>query len=183
MRNTPIRTLQQRLGYRFRRPELLRQALTHSSASTENYERLEHLGDAVLDLAVTRWLYRDYPHFGPGQMSILRAEVVRAATLARLARHLALGDAIRLSQRADARGFRQRVTVLSDVFEALFGAVFVDTEDLDAVSAQLLPMVKPLVRILIDGRPEFYSAPDHAPEAQPGSGIVIAESALARSGG
>ncbi len=90
MSNTPTQTLQSRLGYHFAFPDLLCQALTHRSAGPANYERLEHLGDAVLDLAVTAWLYRDFPYFGPGQMSILRAELVCAETLARLARQLDL---------------------------------------------------------------------------------------------
>ena len=64
MNATLTRELQQRLGYHFTNPDLLRLALTHSSAGVQNYERLEHLGDAVLELAVTYWLYRDFPHFG-----------------------------------------------------------------------------------------------------------------------
>ncbi len=69
MNDTQLRALQAHLGYPFTDPALLRLALTHRSAGPANYERLEHLGDAVLDLAVTTWLYHAFPEFGPGQMS------------------------------------------------------------------------------------------------------------------
>lgn len=156
MSDTLTRRLQQRLDYHFADPDLLRLALTHSSAGAENYERLEHLGDAVLDLAVTHWLYRDFPHFGPGQMSILRAELVRAPTLARLARDLDLPWAVRLSLRADARGFRQRTTVLSDVFEAVLGALFVDAGELAPVERVTRALVAPLADAVMRRDPAFY---------------------------
>lgn len=167
MSNTPIQALQSRLGYHFASPDLMCQALTHRSAGPANYERLEHLGDAVLDLAVTVWLYRDFPYFGPGQMSILRAELVCAETLARLARQLDLPMALRLSPRADLRGFRQRVAILSDVFEAVVGAIFVDSGDLAAVQAALLPLIKPLADAAIDRDPDFYPLTPPEPELDP----------------
>ncbi len=157
--------LQQRLGYHFANPDLLRLALTHSSTGAPNYERLEHLGDAVLELAVTYWLYRDFPHFGPGQMSILRAELVRAETLARFARQLELPWAVQMSLRADSRGLRQRTTVLSDVFEAVLGALFVDTAldtgnaDLTTVQTVLRPLMTPLAVNVIHRDPTFYRVP------------------------
>ena len=165
MNSTLTHELQQRLGYHFANPDLLRLALTHSSAGVQNYERLEHLGDAVLELAVTYWLYRDFPHFGPGQMSILRAELVRAESLARFARQLELPWAVRLSLRADSRGLRQRTSVLSDVFEAVLGAVFVDTAldrgntDLATVQTVLRPLVLPLADTVIHRNPGFYRVP------------------------
>ncbi len=165
MNPTLTHELQQRLGYHFVNPDLLRLALTHSSAGAPNYERLEHLGDAVLELAVTYWLYRDFPHFGPGQMSILRAELVRAESLARFARQLELPEAVHLSQRADIRGLRQRTSVLSDVFEAVLGAVFVDTAldrgnaDLTTVQIVLRPLVTPLADAVIRRNPGFYRVP------------------------
>jgi ribonuclease-3 len=157
MSATPTRDLQRRLGYPFTDLRLLRLALTHSSVGAENYERLEHLGDAVLDLVVTHWLYRDYPHFGPGQMSILRAELVRASSLAALARDLELPWAVRLSRHADARGLRHRTTVLSDVFEAVVGAVFVDAGGLAPVERVLHPLLEPLAYTLMQRDPHFYA--------------------------
>jgi dsRNA-specific ribonuclease len=145
-----------RLGHRFADPDLLLQALTHSSTGSPNYERLEHLGDAVLDLTVAAWLYRDFPHFGPGQMSILRAELVCAETLARLAQQLELPQALRLSDRADARGFRQRAGILSDALEAVAGAIFVDSRDLTAVDAFFLPLARPLADAVIRRESDFY---------------------------
>ena len=160
MNTTLTDELQQRLGYYFANPDLLCLALTHSSAGGQNYERLEHLGDAVLDLAVTYWLYRDFPHFGPGQMSILRAELVRAETLARFARHLELSWAIRLSVHADSRGLRHRTSILSDVFEAVLGAVFVDAGGvLSPVEHIARNLAGPLAYAAIHSDPMFYHVP------------------------
>jgi len=162
MSDTLAHKLQQRLDYHFADPALLRQALTHSSAGAANYERLEHLGDAVLDLAVSYWLYRAFPHFGPGQMSILRAELVRAPTLARLARDLDLPWAIRLSLHAEARGLHHRTSVLSDVFEAVLGAVFVDAggalAPVDGITRMLFA---PLAQAFIHRNSTFYHVPSH----------------------
>lgn len=163
--------LQHRLGYTFADPDLLRMALTHSSASAVNYERLEHLGDAALNLAVAYWLYRDFPRFGPGQMSILRAALVRAPTLAQFAHALTLPETIRLSRHADARGLRYRTTVLSDVFEAVVGALFVDAGGYLAPVEQLTrALAEPLARAVMQQDPDFYEwpVPDLAYAGNPG---------------
>ena len=156
MNDTQLHALQTHLGYPFTDLALLRQALTHRSAGPVNYERLEHLGDAVLDLAVTTWLYHAFPEFGPGQMSILRAELVRAQALARFARQLDLPWAIALSRHADARGLRHRTSVLSDVFEAVVGAVFVDAGTLDPVTRVLRPLIEPPAHAALHRDPAFY---------------------------
>lgn len=156
MNDTLIRDLQAHLGYPFADPDLLRLALTHSSVSAANYERLEHLGDAVLDLAVTTWLYHTFPRFGPGQMSVLRAELVRAPALARFARQLDLPDAVHLSRHAAARGFRHRTSILSDVFEAVVGAIFVDAGTLDPVARVLRPLIEPPAHAAMYRDPAFY---------------------------
>ncbi len=160
MNGPGLTTLQQRLGYAFTDPALLSLALTHSSASPVNYERLEHLGDAVLELAVTHWLYQDFPQFGPGQLSILRAELVCAKTLAQLARELDLPQVLRLSRPAAARGLHQRPGVLSEALEAVLGALFLDAGSrLPPVERVVRALCAPQAHAVICSNPQFYQLP------------------------
>jgi len=115
-----------RLGYAFRDPALLDAALTHRSASKRNYERLEFLGDAVLNVAVTVLLFREYPDADEGDLSRYRAALVSGSSLATVAIGLALGEQLRLgSGELKSGGFR-RSSILADSLEALFGAVYLD---------------------------------------------------------
>ena len=122
--------MQQRLGYRFKSPELLLTALTHSSYAHEkgiaDYERLEFLGDTVLQLVVTRHLFREYSHLREGQMTRVRAEVVRKETLAEVAGALGVGEALRLGKGEIHTGGRERTSILADAMEAIIGAVYED---------------------------------------------------------
>ena len=115
-----------RLGYAFRDPALLDAALTHRSASKRNYERLEFLGDAVLNFTTAVLLYRAYPDADEGDLSRYRATLVSGSSLAAVAAGLGLGDQLRLgSGELKSGGFR-RGSILADALEALFGAVYVD---------------------------------------------------------
>jgi len=115
-----------RLGYAFRDPALLDAALTHRSASKRNYERLEFLGDAVLNFAVAVQLFREYPDADEGDLSRYRAALVSGSSLATVAIGLALGEQLRLgSGELKSGGFR-RSSILADSLEALFGAVYLD---------------------------------------------------------
>jgi ribonuclease-3 len=115
-----------RLGYAFRDPALLEAALTHRSASKRNYERLEFLGDAVLNFATAVLLYRAFPDADEGDLSRYRATLVSGASLAAVAAGLGLGEQLRLgSGELKSGGFR-RSSILADALEALFGAVFLD---------------------------------------------------------
>jgi ribonuclease-3 len=115
-----------RLGYAFRDPALLDAALTHRSASRCNYERLEFLGDAVLNFAVAVLLYREYPQADEGDLSRYRAALVSGGSLAEVASGLGLGEQLRLgSGELKSGGFR-RSSILADALEALFGAVYLD---------------------------------------------------------
>ncbi len=118
--------LLKRLGYVFRDPGLFEHALTHRSAGGANNERLEYLGDAVLGLVIAEALYRRYPQASEGELSRLRASLVRKQTLAELARDLELGDYLHLgSGELKSGGFR-RDSILADALEAIFGAVYLD---------------------------------------------------------
>lgn len=119
------------MGYAFAEPNLLQEALTHRSWCVDHLdagsnERLEFLGDAVLALAVTDLIYAAYPDMAEGQLAPLRAEVVRAESLAELAEQLGLGVVLRLSSGEEASGGRHKPSILADAMEAVIGAVYLD---------------------------------------------------------
>ena len=118
--------LQQALGYTFARSHLLTQALTHRSYGALNNERLEFLGDSVLNCTVARALYDAFPELPEGSLSRLRANLVRQETLAEIAVTLKLGDSLRLGEGELKSGGFRRPSILADALESLFGAIFLD---------------------------------------------------------
>ena len=122
-----------KLGYRFREDGLLRRALTHSSLAVEQHrmgednERLEYLGDAVLEMISSDFLYRTYPDKKEGELTKLRASLVCEPALAYCARDLSLGTFIRLGRGEEASGGREKDSIISDVMEALIGAMYLDS--------------------------------------------------------
>jgi ribonuclease-3 len=114
------------LGHEFRKPELLIEALTHKSHSRPHNERFEFLGDALLNHAVAESLFRIRPSAREGELTRLRAEVVRESTLAEVARELALGDHLRLGPGELKSGGFRRASILADAVEALLAAVYLD---------------------------------------------------------
>ncbi len=119
-------SLRDRLGHDFRRPELLHQALTHRSYGTQHNERLEFVGDAVLDCAIAVALYERFPDSAEGDLSRVRANLVNRDTLARLAGALDLGAHVRLGEGELRSGGKGRPSIVADALEAIFGAVFLD---------------------------------------------------------
>ena len=115
-----------RLGHAFGDTALLRQALTHRSYGTPHNERLEFVGDAVLNCVIARALYARFPATAEGDLSRVRASLVNEATLARVSRALDLGGALRLGEGEHRSGGADRTSILADALEAVFGAVFVD---------------------------------------------------------
>ena len=122
----PSIALADHLGYTFRRPQLLTQALTHRSYGANHNERLEFVGDAVLNCVVAVALFERFPAIPEGELSRVRASLVNRDTLARLAGGLSLPDEIRLGEGEVKSGGGERPSILADVLEAIFGAVFVD---------------------------------------------------------
>lgn len=118
--------LRDRLGYAFRRPDLLAQALTHRSHGARHNERLEFVGDAVLNCVVAHALYDRFPEIDEGDLSRVRASLVNRDTLAQIARKLNLSDAIQLGEGEQRSGGPDRPSILADALEALYGAVFLD---------------------------------------------------------
>lgn len=114
------------LRYTFRQPALLRQALTHRSSGPTHNERLEFIGDAVLNCVVGYALFERFPALPEGDLSRLRAALVKQETLARVAQRLELGAAIALGEGEVKSGGARRPSILADALEAVFGAVFLD---------------------------------------------------------
>lgn len=125
-----LHELQKKLGYFFKDKDLLILALTHSSFanehSLEHNERLEFLGDAVLELCISRILFFGFPDAFEGHLTKLRAGLVSESSLARIARFLSLGEYIFLGKGEEYQGGRDRDSVLSDTLEAVLGAVYLD---------------------------------------------------------
>lgn len=118
--------LEAALGHGFGRPELLRQALTHRSFGSPHNERLEFLGDAVLNCAVAGYLFQHFSDLKEGELSRLRASLVRQETLADIARSLSLGDFLQLGEGELKSGGSRRPSILADALEAIIGAIYVD---------------------------------------------------------
>ncbi|MBQ3483350.1 MAG: ribonuclease III [Clostridia bacterium] len=140
--------LEVRISYRFRDPALLRTALTHSSFANEQMggragcnERLEFLGDSVLSLTVCNFLYRTYPELPEGRLTVLRKNVVCQRALADYAMQIGLGNYLLLG-RGEAKDGREKPKLLEDAFEALLGALYLDSGDLSVVEHFLLPFVR-----------------------------------------
>lgn len=131
---TDFMSLQKTLGYTFRDQNHLQLALTHSSYAHEHpkatkgqyNERIEYLGDAVLELIVSDYLYKNYPEKSEGEMTKTRASLVCEYSLAQCAKEISLGDYIYLSKGEDMTGGRLRDSILSDAFEAVLGAMYLD---------------------------------------------------------
>lgn len=118
--------LEQALGYCFTQPEMLRQALTHRSHSSSHNERLEYLGDSVLNCTVATLLYQQFPKLKEGELSRLRANLVRQEALAEIAADLQVGDVLRLGEGELKSGGFRRPSILADTLEAIFGAIYLD---------------------------------------------------------
>ncbi len=124
---------QEKIGYSFKEEGLLRQALTHSSYANEKHmkklsdnERLEFLGDAVLEIVSSDFLYANYPDLPEGDLTRLRASIVCEPTLAMCTDMLNLGDYLLLGKGEDQTGGRKRKSILSDALEAIIGAIYLD---------------------------------------------------------
>ncbi|MDO4621100.1 MAG: ribonuclease III [Lachnospiraceae bacterium] len=131
--NTDLKTLEDKIGYRFQNRDLLLMAVTHTSyanehkrAHAEHNERLEYLGDAILDLAAAEYLYIKYPEKPEGELSKLRASMVSEQPLAKSARAIGLPDYLRLGKGEEQMGGRSKDSIVSDATEAVIGAIYLD---------------------------------------------------------
>ncbi|MBE9521370.1 MAG: ribonuclease III [Proteobacteria bacterium] len=142
--------LEERLGCTFKDPSLLQKGLVHSSFAFEqldegqNNETLEFLGDAVLDLTVGILLYNEFPDMNEGELTRMRSALVKEDNLARMAREIGLGDFIMLGRGEETSQGRQKPSILSCTYEAVIGAVFLDSgydSTLDFVNRQFKPLL------------------------------------------
>ncbi len=126
-----MKKLMDLLGYQFKNPTLLETALTHPSLGGDkhipHYQRLEFLGDAVLELAVSRYLFTHYPSVQEGKLTLARARLVREETLYAASKQFGLSKFIRLSAGEENTGGRSKPSIVSDVMEAVFAAVYLDS--------------------------------------------------------
>jgi ribonuclease-3 len=139
-----LNSLQENLDYYFEDLELLETALTHSSYANEHKlhiskcnERLEFLGDAVLNLVVSQYLYNKYPFYPEGELTKIRAKVVCEPSLALVAKSIGLGNYLFLGKGEEATGGRERESILADASESIIGAIFLDS-NFESVSRFLL---------------------------------------------
>jgi ribonuclease-3 len=124
--NNDLARLCRRLNYEFQNIKLLKRALSHCSVGSENYERLEFLGDSILSFVIANELYNQFPQYSEGQLSRLRSFLVKGEMLAEIAKEISLGDYLYLGQGELKSGGFRRASILADSLEAIFAAVFLD---------------------------------------------------------
>ncbi|MFA0141245.1 ribonuclease III [Vibrio kanaloae] len=135
--NSPIDKLERKIGYQFNDADLIHLALTHRSAAGKHNERLEFLGDSILSFVIADDLYHRFPKVNEGDMSRMRATLVRGHTLAELGREFELGDYLKLGPGELKSGGFRRDSILADAVEAIIGAVYLDS-DTDTVRRIIL---------------------------------------------
>lgn len=137
-------SLCRQIGYQFTQPQLLQRALTHRSHSAAHYERLEFLGDSVLNCAIAKYLYEHYPDLPEGDLSRVRSNLVNQQTLFTLAQGLNLGELLLLGEGERKSAGSRRPSILADAMEALFGAVFLDA-NFEAAEQVVLRLYVPFI--------------------------------------
>lgn len=151
MQPKPVNEFEKKTGLIFRNKLLLKQAFTHRSyvneqgengEQIEDNERLEFLGDTVLQFITSDLLYERFPEHNEGKLTHIRTTLVRKETLAKFAQELCLGDFLRLGVGEEDSGGRTRLPTLCATYEALVGAIYIDTNDLDAVRRFIMPRVE-----------------------------------------
>ena len=152
-RTAAFARLEAAIGYNFKDRTLLRRAMTHSSHSNETgernhhllcNERLEFLGDSVLSIVVSQYLFTTYPQEGEGTLTNMRKDVVCAEALARYARRIGISDCLYLGNGEELSGGREKENILADAFEALLAAIYLDAGDrgMEIIASFLLPLVQ-----------------------------------------
>lgn len=124
----PVSELARRIGHQFDDPSLFELALTHRSCGKKNNERLEFLGDSILNFVIADDLFQRFPSAKEGELSRLRARLVKGETLSEVARELGLGDYLRLGSGELKSGGYRRDSILADAVEAIIGAIYLDTD-------------------------------------------------------
>lgn len=169
------------IDYRFADQQLLQEALTHRSRGASNYERLEFLGDSVLNLVVSSRLFELKPGASEGDLSRMRARLVRGESLTEIASDLALGKQLNLGEGEMKSGGFRRASILADAFEALLGAIFLDS-DYASCRTVILDLFDPLIEKL-PSIEELKDAKSRLQEWLQGKGRPLPEYTLLREEG
>ena len=187
----PAELLEKKIGYVFSDKSLIETALTHSSFTNEQKargihsecnERMEFLGDSVLSLAASEYLFRHYPSTAEGELSPIRASVVCEDTLAKLANDIELGCYLRMGHGEELTDGRRRPSILADAFESLLAAIYLDG-GMEHARAFLLPRLKPLVEEHADkGRFRDYKTQLQQLIQQGSSGDILEYVTVGESG-
>lgn len=154
MRGTEMTDIEKKLGYRFKNPDLLKLALTHKSAthsSVNCYERLEFLGDAVLELVVSKYLFEVFPQLSEGELTNLRATIVCSETLSKVAEKLNLKEYIIFGKNEKKEGFENNKSIWSDVLEAIFGGIFLES-GFEMVEKIVINLLEPFIKKAAEGK-------------------------------
>lgn len=147
----PLETLEQKIGYTFKNRKLLQRAVTHRSFGAENNERLEFLGDSVLNCVIGQALFLRDAHFNEGSLSRVRANLVCQDALAEIANRIVLSDHLRLGEGEMKTGGAHRPSIQSDAMEAIFGAIMTES-GFDAAKAVILRLYEPVLSQLTSER-------------------------------
>lgn len=123
----PLSELENRIGYKFKNESLLKRAMTHRSFSSENNERLEFLGDSVLNCVIGNALFLKDKHFDEGSLSRVRSNLVKQSALAEIAERIGISEFLRVGEGELHTGGNRRPSTIADAVEAIFGAVFTDS--------------------------------------------------------
>nr|WP_317359106.1 ribonuclease III [uncultured Tyzzerella sp.] len=140
------------IGYNFKNKNLLQTAITHTSYShekkeeVENNERLEFLGDAVLELVISRHIFTRFSELSEGELTKLRASIVCEASLAKKAREINVGQNIKLGKGEELTGGRERDSILADAFEAIIGAIYIDSNDILKAEDFILSKMEDIIK-------------------------------------
>ena len=184
MRNSSLEVLEGRIGYHFKDRYLLECALTHTSFANEqkihrykDYERLEFLGDAVLEMVSSAFLYNEYPEKREGELTKLRASLVCEPSLADCARTLGIPDFLRLGKGEEASGGRDKESILCDVVEAVIGAMYLDCGEVE-------PPRRFIMQFILSDRDRvfFYDSKSMLQEWAQGRGETLRYEILSESG-
>jgi ribonuclease-3 len=142
-----LQALMERLGYQFTNRDLLHLALSHRSLGPNNNERLEFLGDSIVNFVIAEALYRQFPKAKEGQMSRLRAGLVKGVTLAEVGKELQVGECLRLGTGERKSGGQRRESILADAVESIIGAIYLDS-DIETCEARILAWFDARLRTL-----------------------------------
>lgn len=144
--------MEKRLGYTFKNKELLQTAITHTSFTHEskgkiiqNNEKLEFLGDAVLELVISSYIFKEFDKLSEGELTKLRASIVCEGSLAKKARELKIGENLRLGKGEEHTGGRDRDSLLSDALEAIIGAIYIDSSDIKVASKFIIEQMNDII--------------------------------------